>query len=59
MTLRGALGAAAHVGANKIAFRGFLPHGHRLPAGNYTVTAVASTTTLDSAAQTLHFTIDR
>jgi N-acetylneuraminic acid mutarotase len=57
--LRGSLGAAAQAGSNKIAFGGVLPHGDRLPAGNYSVTAVASTTTARSFAQTLDFTITR
>jgi hypothetical protein len=59
ITPRGTLDAVAHAGANKIVFYGLLPHKHRLPAGKYKVAVVASTTTVHSAAQTLHFTIDR
>lgn len=59
MALRGTLEVRAHAGTNKIVFRGFLPHRHRLPAGNYMVTAVASTATTRLAAQTLHFRIAR
>jgi N-acetylneuraminic acid mutarotase len=55
--LRGTLVTAAGTGKNKLAFRGALPHGNKLPTGNYSVSVTASTTTASSPAKILNFTI--
>jgi hypothetical protein len=55
---RGALSFAGHAGANSVAFQGRLSHAHKLTAGVYELTIVATSVTLKrSAPRSLSFTI--